>query len=696
MASTYLYDLDLSGTQPGNKVLNEKHIIVKPTQITQASFIVMRACPFYGDSVVVKDGKTATARTLIKGQDYILTHQSIALSKLTKLKVYASITFVDRNYTGEVYVTYQTVGGEYVPNDYTIVEKLTREKYQLRKTSFDQIVGLPSSYPNPPHQHNPTDMVGLSEVVTGLKDVAVAIRGVQGSYGTLDTIIKAHLTSTASHTPSQVGLGLVRNYDVALIGDFDTRATDKYVTPITIADWTNQKLTTLKNFVINGYLTKADTASLYLDKQTAYTKAEVNNLFFDKAYLNTNFLKKTEALTEAQVGAIVNQIVDLSQYHTRTEAYSLFYTKDQADTRYYTKTQADSKFLTVTQADGRYIQTTNAESIISPVTDNTVTLRDGKFYTGKLAPAAVTNLYIDCINGSDNNPGTRAAPIQTLERANEMTPNNRSSTWWLRHYTVDQMKKAAMSYQWDFNTSIEAGAVRTISVYGHTWIDGAKAAVTKQTGNGSFDWRFVNEVERLPIYLTISLDETRKTQKLFGLTLMESARILLNGIALIKPSSFSAQYAATDWLNTSFFRGEGEIGLYGCYMLTMGAFTDNASHAFSWTASNIFEDLNIAYVGSAFGYTRETNVNGMTVFDNDFNSLFGYSGKNYPFKYSNARGSIFAIDGYKPTAAAVTNGATPIINNMKTVLQRPYMFSGLNFVNGVCTNLLTNLVISPN
>ena len=697
MASTFLYDLDLSGTQPGNKIIDEKHVIVKPTQITQASFVVLRACPFYADSIVVKDAKGSTGRILVKGQDYILTHQSVALSKLTKLKVYASITLIDRNYTGDIYVTYQTVGGEYVPNDYTIVEKLTREKFQLRKTSFDQIVGLPSSYPNPPHQHNPTDMVGLTKLVESMQDLAAVLRGLQGSYGTLNTIVDTHLKASTAHVPSQVGLSLIRNYDVAIVPDLDNRATDRYLTPVVVADWVNGKLNALKADNLNTFLTQANAASFYLDKQTAYTKDEVKNLFFDKNYTEANFLRKQDALTETNVGNLIHQIVDLSQYHTRNEAYSLFYTKDQADTRYYTKTQTDNKFISVTQGDARYIQTTTPANIIANVPDNTITVRDNKFYTGLQAPADVYELYIDCINGSDNNPGTRDNPLKTISRANEITPTNKSSTWFLRHYTLDQMVRAATSYEWDFNTVVRSTAKRTISLYAHTWIDGAKASQARQTGNGNFDWRYVNEVERLPVYLRIKITDDKKLQKLYGIDLQTHGQIEFNGISLIKPFSVGIEYTSTNnTTDTCFIKGCGEVLFNGCYLLTSGDYNEKSTHYYSWTMCDTFQQLNVLYNGSAFGFCQEIITNGISGLKLDFNTVFNFSSSNYQFKYYNARGSIFVVDGISPTDAAKANGATNIVNNMKTVLQRPGMFYGLNFVNGVCTNLLYNFNINPN
>lgn len=64
MTKDYLYPLDLTGSQPSNLIRDEKHTISPPSQITQSSFIVLRACPFFAHNIVVKDGKGPTARTL--------------------------------------------------------------------------------------------------------------------------------------------------------------------------------------------------------------------------------------------------------------------------------------------------------------------------------------------------------------------------------------------------------------------------------------------------------------------------------------------------------------------------------------------------------------------------------------------------------------------------------------------------------
>lgn len=74
--------------------------------------------------------------------------------------------------------------------------------------------------------------------------------------------------------------------------------------------------------------------------------------------------------------------------------------------------------------------------------DNLLSIENGKLYVGREASDDAVALYIDCINGTDNSPGTRSAPLRTLQRANELTPSHRSSTWYIKYYTVDQMDKA--------------------------------------------------------------------------------------------------------------------------------------------------------------------------------------------------------------------------------------------------------------
>lgn len=695
MATTYLYQLDLTGQLPANRIVDEKHTVSPPTVIEQANFIVARACPFFADTLVVKDGKGPTARVLEFGNDYIVTHESVALTKLTKQKVNASITFKDRNYTGSVYISYNTVGGEYTLDDYTIVEKLTREKYALRKTTFDQIVGVPSSYPNAVHYHDTSDLVGLGEVIVAMNDLTAAIKGMQGSYGTLNTIVQTHIKGANSHTPAQVGLSNVKNFDLALSTDYAARAPNKYVTPDTVVDYITEQITISESKAGDIYLTKAYSSQTFLTKQEAYTKGESDNLFGTKDFIATNYLKKIDAITEAQVGALVNQIVDLSQYHTRAEAYNLFYTKDQADTRFYTKSQLDTTFIKTADADNRYIQTANPTAVLSPKADNQLSIENGKLYVGLVAPDDVVTLYIDCINGTDNSPGTRSAPLRTLQRAHELTPPHRSSTWYIKYYTIDQMDKANAWYNWDFHHTVRLGATRTIAVYNHTWIDGAKASEARQKADGALYWYYLQDIARVPLYLRFNRSETQLTEKLFGIDLLDNSSFKAQGLCFIKPSATEpSKYSISQGTDSAFIYGTGTFSFEGCEFYQYGSFTDLDTNWFKWVYYDYKCNLSVIFSGCGFGYVVENMVNGITILAVDKTTLFGYTkADERPIQSNGGCGKLICVDAVSPGAGAIAAGGSSYPANMAVALQRSNMLNGFNFVNGVCTNLLTNLTL---
>lgn len=695
MAINFLYQLDLTGQLPANRIVDEKHTVSPPTVIEQANFIVARACPFFASTLVVKDGKGPTARVLEFGNDYIVTHESVALTKLTKQPVNASITFNDRNYTGSVYISYNTVGGEYTLDDYTIVEKLTREKYALRKTTFDQIAGVPSSYPNAVHFHDTSDLVGLGEVIVAMNDLTAAIRGMQGSYGVLNTIVQTHIKGATSHTPSQVGLGNVKNYDIALITDYASRSPNKYVTPDTLTEYIGQQINASESKAGDIYLTKAFSAQTFLTKQEAYTKAESDNLFGAKDFIAANYLKKVDAITEAQVGALVNQIVDLSQYHTRAEAYTLFYTKDQADTRFYTKSQIDTTFIKTVDADNRYIQTANPTAVLSPKADNLLSIENGKLYVGREASDDAVALYIDCINGTDNSPGTRSAPLRTLQRANELTPSHRSSTWYIKYYTVDQMDKANAWYNWDFHQTVRLGATRTISVYNHTWIDGAKASEARQKADGSLYWYYLQDIARVPVYLRYNRSDSQLTEKLYGVDLADSSQFNAQGICFIKPiATEPTKYTITPGTDSAFIYGTGSFLFEGCEFYQYGAFSELDTNWFKWIYYDYRNTLSVTFSGCGFGYVVENMVNGITVLIADKATTFTYTkADERPFQSNGGCGKLISVDAVNPGNGAIAAGGSSYSANMSVVLQRANMLNGFNFVNGVCTNLLTNLTL---
>lgn len=258
MAVSFPYDP--TGVAASNLIVDELHSVQPPSDISRASFIVLKASPFFKEGVELYTGPNKTGTRLVPNKDYFYTHRFVAGSEYLGRTLYGSITFTNSNYTGNVYATYQTLGGEFVLNDVGVIERITNEYYQdIRFVTWDQIKGVPSAFPPDAHQHPVTDVKTFSDVVVGLENIAAAILA-SGSSGGGDqgalALITQHLSNqTTAHTPSAVGLGRVANYAPATEAEALALRTDRYMTPQTtgylISRYiSNQNLGDIRNRVI--------------------------------------------------------------------------------------------------------------------------------------------------------------------------------------------------------------------------------------------------------------------------------------------------------------------------------------------------------------------------------------------------------------------------------------------------------------
>jgi len=231
MPLPFLYPYDPLGNFPSNLIEAELHTVSAMTDPEQANFIVPRAAPYYLIGCVIRTGPLITDPALVEGTDYVHTHHFVEASQSLNKLVYGSITFLNRLYTGNVYITYQTLGGPYTLDDYSVVTDLTRSLYCIRVVTWAQIVGVPVSFPPVPHPHDTADLTGMADVVFALNALVVAIQGNTGNVNSIVATLAQHLTGGASHTNDQVGLGLVPNYAVATQDDVDGVATNKLMTP---------------------------------------------------------------------------------------------------------------------------------------------------------------------------------------------------------------------------------------------------------------------------------------------------------------------------------------------------------------------------------------------------------------------------------------------------------------------------------
>ena len=228
MATTaYAYDLD--GTNPLNLVPNEVQYVVPPTSITDTSVVVPRCAPFHADSMVVNTGSLNAPVPLTEGVDFFFVYKFIVASRATGYRIFGGIMFTNRNFNGNIWLTYQTIGGDAVLDDYSVVEQWSRSLRNVRYISWDQLAGLPAGFPVAPHPVGGDTLIGLSAVVDSLNSVAAAITEVN-AVGSTDASagLAQHIASLNAHLPAAVGLGNVHNWHVATINDYNVGTVNAY------------------------------------------------------------------------------------------------------------------------------------------------------------------------------------------------------------------------------------------------------------------------------------------------------------------------------------------------------------------------------------------------------------------------------------------------------------------------------------
>jgi hypothetical protein len=194
------YPFDPTGAQLSNKIVGEQHVLTA-MNFQDYFFVVPTFAPFFLDGLtVVHTALDNSTTTLVEGVDYIATHLFIGASRACALPIYGSITFLNLSLAGQVTLQYQTLGGEWTVDLAQIAEILADRIHNPRVTAWEQVSGAPNVFPVVDHPWDLVDMVGLSEVLPKLDDIATAI------VNKTTTGLAAHLAATNPHgiTPAMI------------------------------------------------------------------------------------------------------------------------------------------------------------------------------------------------------------------------------------------------------------------------------------------------------------------------------------------------------------------------------------------------------------------------------------------------------------------------------------------------------------
>jgi hypothetical protein len=309
------FPLDLTSTDPRNRITNEQHTFVTDTD----RIFVPSAGPFYVSSFVIRN---ATTGVILKPTiDYKLLHPDIDAIHESGLHV-CCVVFVVNTAISSVSIDYQVIGGQYsdlIP----VVRELLANTDTIQPTInwYTQVYAKPDSYPPAPHWHTGNEFTEWDRIALRLDEIMSALvykdrYSWQSAYDYVDRIVK--LASDSLRADLDMTQQFNNVYSKSQATELFLSKVDAVATYLSKTDATAT------------YLSKADASSTYLTKTNASTTYAtrddltsannslttlINNVATD---LNQNYIKKTDGDTVNSLISSTNSTI-LTMINERTK-----------------------------------------------------------------------------------------------------------------------------------------------------------------------------------------------------------------------------------------------------------------------------------------------------------------------------------------------------------------------------------------
>lgn len=162
-----LLDLDITGTNINNKIVDEPHSLSN----TSVRAIAPNYGPFFGEGLIVKDGSTI----LTRGQDYQIVelHQEATLRYGKEIA--SVILIINSQVSSNVSITYQALGGHYCYSDVSIANLYQSVINDNRPVDWSNILNKPTEFNPTVHRHLLEDLYGFEPIVDYLERIKRAI-----------------------------------------------------------------------------------------------------------------------------------------------------------------------------------------------------------------------------------------------------------------------------------------------------------------------------------------------------------------------------------------------------------------------------------------------------------------------------------------------------------------------------------------
>lgn len=173
---TVSYPYDPTGTAITNLVVDERQVLTAINADPYRFFVPLFA-PFYTHNlnIIYKDPLTGVETTMVEGRDYNPIVPYMSASRALGKPIYAGICWINDNINGEVFITYQCLGGEYSADRNYVVNNIAEHNYNPRLCSWDQLTNIQCAFPPEEHPQDIDTFTGLRDLLTKCDEIRDAI-----------------------------------------------------------------------------------------------------------------------------------------------------------------------------------------------------------------------------------------------------------------------------------------------------------------------------------------------------------------------------------------------------------------------------------------------------------------------------------------------------------------------------------------
>ena len=163
---------------------------------------------------------------MVEGVDYVFGFRFIQATMRAGKVLYGSVQFINRKFSGDVYLEYRTVGGIWNIDAQKINHILSEWMHNPVTTSWEQVADLPQQFPVIEHTHDINKMPGIEELIAEVRKLGSASRE-----SLQESIINQVNLAVGRITKNDIGLGNIRNLSTLPATKYTDRSEDYYVTP---------------------------------------------------------------------------------------------------------------------------------------------------------------------------------------------------------------------------------------------------------------------------------------------------------------------------------------------------------------------------------------------------------------------------------------------------------------------------------